>query len=403
MNRRIGGFTIFEMVIVLIMLGILTAGLAPLLRTQHTQTMEDANRKGLNTARDVLITYALTNGGLPVPLTGAAAIATNKQVYEPTYIAGTQIANSAKSYLPWDEYMVSLPTPLPPLGVPTFGSYRKFFWYDPRTELRTDYMILTLAGLDGQNPRYMPLLEAKTGFPGGPLPGAIDPRLSLCANVRTAMKLATVTDPRVCRLPNNSEMSDSCPGTAATASPAAFVIASFGNDRTPDKAHADIDTDPATSVNVRNYENPARPVNYEHSAAPDIHYDDAVVSVSLAELASRCDQSGVACSADKRYLTIKNTSGAEQTLYYKTGGGVCTPVTIASDTRSSLGCLDSATTLWTDAGCATSFGIGVAALFTSLSDVDSIANLDGSAAVIDSNGDGVASIWFAPSSAIRAW
>lgn len=378
MQRRHAGFTIFEMVIVLVMLGILTAGLAPLLRTQHTQTMEDANKKGLNTAKDVLIAYALANGGFPTPLTAAEALGSagpivtpSKVEYEPTYVNPSPINSSDKWYLPWDEHTV--PHGIPPLGIPTFGSYRKFFWYDPRDEFKHTYAINTVTEFNALTSKYLPLEEVSMF--GGTLPGSIDPRLSLCANVRTAMKDTSATKyPRICSVPNNGQMTDSCPGGAATTSPAALVVASFGNDRTPDKAHIAINNLAAMGAIVRNYEHPARPVNHEHSAAPDIHYDDAVVSVSLGELASRCDQTGVACSADKRYLTFKNTTFAPITLYYGTPAS-CVAVPIAVSSRVSLGCLDSGTALWTNAGCT--------APFTS-------ATLSAA----DTNGDGVASIWW---------
>ncbi|MDP1605163.1 MAG: type II secretion system protein [Rhodocyclaceae bacterium] len=382
MHKRMSGFTIFELVIVLIMIGILTAGMMPLLRTQHTRTMEDANRQALNVARDVVVSYALTNGGLPLPLTSAAA--TTKPEYVPTYPTGWDLTPPVnESYLPWDEHMVSVAVNLPPLGVPTFGSYRKYFWYDPRTELRNDYTINLVAGVPAAcTTCYLPLFDQNGAGLDFTNPRSIA-RVSFCANVKTALKLTGTSDPRVCQVPNNAQMSDSCPGGAAAASPAALVIASFGNDRTPDKAHAAIDLLAATPV--RNYENPARPVNHEHSAAPDIHYDDAVVSVSLAELASRCDQSGVACSADKRYLTIKNTQIVPSaSLSYRIGAGVCTTVTVLINTRSSPGCLDSGATLWTDAACTTAFTAATVS-------------------AADSNGDGVASIWFAGGGVTRAW
>lgn len=66
--RRLTGFTMVEMTIVLIMIGILTAALAPLLLRQHTNTMEEKDRVALEEAKVAIISYAMTSGGVPDPL-----------------------------------------------------------------------------------------------------------------------------------------------------------------------------------------------------------------------------------------------------------------------------------------------------------------------------------------------
>jgi prepilin-type N-terminal cleavage/methylation domain-containing protein len=67
MNSKLG-FTMVEMAIVIIILGLLTAALAPLLMQQHTNAMEDTDRKALAKAKDEIISYAIQNGGIPNPL-----------------------------------------------------------------------------------------------------------------------------------------------------------------------------------------------------------------------------------------------------------------------------------------------------------------------------------------------
>lgn len=324
MKRYSTGFTIFEMVIVLIMVGILTAGMVPLLRTQHTRTMEDANRQALATAKDVVVSWALANGGLPLPLTSVAP--TTKNEYVPLYPPGW-VANN-ESYLPWDEHMVA--NSLPPLGVPTFGSYRKYFWYDLRKELRRDYG----AAGNPQSPPYVNLDAAPT------------PQ-NFCANVKLALNdtpVAPGAAPYVCRLPTTGEETTACPGTVSAASPAAFVITSFGNDRTPDQAHALLNV-VAPGPFVRNYENPARSVNFERFAGGDIHYDDKVVSVSLTELAGQCDKLvGPTCAQSaERMLRLAKTSAVGVDIYYRIAGGAC-QLWPAATPQIFRGCMAGATT-----------------------------------------------------------
>ena len=62
------GFTMFEMVIVLVVLGILTAGLAPLLLSKYSQTLEDTDRRALTDAQTAIINYAVGFGGIPDPI-----------------------------------------------------------------------------------------------------------------------------------------------------------------------------------------------------------------------------------------------------------------------------------------------------------------------------------------------
>ncbi|MEJ1959819.1 MAG: type II secretion system protein [Nitrosomonadales bacterium] len=61
------GFTMIEMTIVLIMIGILTAALAPLLMSQHTNNLEERDRVALTNAKNAIISYATTFGGIPDP------------------------------------------------------------------------------------------------------------------------------------------------------------------------------------------------------------------------------------------------------------------------------------------------------------------------------------------------
>lgn len=311
--RRMRGFTIFEMVIVIIMVGLLTAGLSPLVVSSHTRSMENDERAALRTAKDALIAYALTNGGLPPHWEPAAT-----DGLLPT-LPATWVPATHYSFFPTDEFLASQSKPA--TGVAGFGSYRKAFWYDPRDELRADY----------ENPLATPgYVALKTS----PTPQ------KFCNNVRAALASITYSAPQVCRLPQVGEETTACPGGAAAVSPVAFVLASFGNDRRPNKAHADLNL----VTPERKYENPARATNHSAGSGAgvgDTKYDDMVVSVSLSELAQECEKTVEAsvCPGGEKFVSLINADTG--TIYYRLGSGACTP--LLSKTSAPLSCLDPAT------------------------------------------------------------
>jgi type II secretory pathway pseudopilin PulG len=347
--RRMRGFTIFEMVIVIIMVGLLTAGLSPLVVSSHTRSMENDERAALRTAKEALIAYALTNGGLPPHWAPAATDA-----LLPT-LPGAWAPATHYSFFPTDAVLAA--DNRPATGVAGFGSYRKAFWYDPRHELRADYGAVGLPVTTG----YVALNTSPT------------PQ-KFCSNVRTALASLppfTTSLPQVCRLPQVGEETTACPGGAAAVSPVAFVLASFGNDRQPNKAHASLDL----TAPVRQYENPARATN--HSAGSgvgvgDTKYDDMVFSVSLSELAQECEKTVEAsvCPGSEKFLSLINADNTS--IRYKLGAaGACTE--LSSKTSVALSCVDPATANLALFNNATCVGGGTA---VSLTDTNTDGRVD---------------------------
>jgi len=306
--QRQQGFTIFELVIVLIMVGLLTAGLVPLLTAQHARSMDQDEREALHQARDALISVGINRGGFPAPLnSGATGFDTS---FRPSFPTGWVIPAN-ESYLPWND---------PNLGVNAFGSYRKYFWYDVRAQLRRDY------GTPA-NPRVLPFEDLN----------AAPTAQNFCRNARLALA-AAAADPRTCRLPAVGEEATPCPGGAAAASPAAITLVSFGSDFVPNMAHANINL--LAAPPVRNYENPERGPNRNRTAAPSPFYDDMVASVSLAELTRECERLGHLdqpvgpCGLNQKALVVVNTSGGADGV--RLPGPSC--ISAANNTSLNLGC-----------------------------------------------------------------
>lgn len=311
------GFTIFELVIVLIMVGLLTAALVPLIAAQHGRDMDQGEREALHKARDALIAYGIHRGGLPVPLNSAAA--GFEASYRPNFPADWDLTGPDfnESYLPWSNAN---------LGVNAFGSYRKYFWYDVRRELRRDFGSAANP-LPSPNPTGLRDLNAT---PTG---------ANFCANVRLALA-AAAADPRTCRLPAVGEEAVACPGGAAQASTAAFTLVSFGSDFVPNMAHASLNVVPPAIV--RNYENPQRGINRTRDGG--VFYDDMVAGITLAELARACDRAGIVdpaapvgvCPTGQKALLVINTSGGADGIRISGPPGQC--ISVANNTSLNLGC-----------------------------------------------------------------
>lgn len=69
-TRSIAGFTLIEMSIVLIVVSLILAGVLKTVGIQRQQLKRDETRQQLETIKEALIGFALTNGRLPCPDTG---------------------------------------------------------------------------------------------------------------------------------------------------------------------------------------------------------------------------------------------------------------------------------------------------------------------------------------------
>lgn len=262
MNKSKLGFTMIEMTIVLVMIGVLTASLLPLLLRQHTNSMEERDRTALDAAKTAIISYAMSFGGIPNPveingISGVVPPATG--------------ANAA-------------------LGVNNWGAFG-----DSNTNLfRLDANYsLTVSGVAAV---------------GG---GAGEAKVVFCQAVNAQLTGAAAS-PGICQDINDR------PPACATSIPAAFVLYSTGNDRVPNQEN---DEAGALGGN-RIYENDKRGINNSPGSS---HYDDQVMSYPLSALARDCrEKMGVlpevmSCAAGRKYVGSVLNNVASAVSYTLTG------------------------------------------------------------------------------------
>lgn len=108
-KKIISGFTLVEMAIVLMIIGLLLGGLIPTLSAQMESQRITETRKSLGEIQDALIGFAIINGRLPCPADGT--IATGQANAGVEAIAGTTCSNvannAAAGVLPWATLGVS--------------------------------------------------------------------------------------------------------------------------------------------------------------------------------------------------------------------------------------------------------------------------------------------------------
>ena len=247
------GFTMIELTIVLIMIGILTASLAPLLLRQHTNAMEERDRVALAEAQTAIISYATTFGGIPNPGAGIGAV------------AGAMSA-------------------VPAFGVNNWGAFgnANLFQMDVNASLVSD---------------------AVTVAAGQPIAAGGGDRPTFCQAVNAAMSSVNAGMPAVPSICQDTTADHVSLATACTASavPVAFVLYSTGNDRI-----ANQENDETGAIGVNHiYENDKRGIN--NIAGVD-HYDDQVMSYPLSALARDCrEKMGVLpevmnCGVGQKYV-----------------------------------------------------------------------------------------------------
>lgn len=239
--KRQRAFTMVEMAIVIIIIGILTASLAPLVLRQHTNTMEGRDRTALEEAKTAIINYAISFGGIPDPVT----------------INGITNAMSA----------------VPAFGVNNWGAFgdgtTNPFRLDVNDSLKSNFVSGVATGTPGT-----------TGLGGDPV--------VFCQTVNAQLTTTVIPPPYpwVCQDYTGDHVTTACP--AASAVPAAFVLYSTGNDRTANQENNETGL-VAGNPGYRIYENDKRGINN----SPDTgtlhgHYDDQVMSYPMPALARDC-------------------------------------------------------------------------------------------------------------------
>lgn len=84
--RRLRGFTLTEMAVVLALVGLLLGTLMYTLSAQSDQRAMEDTRQRLEQARELLLSFAMTNGRLPCPARSAATAS-------PATVAGAEVSN----------------------------------------------------------------------------------------------------------------------------------------------------------------------------------------------------------------------------------------------------------------------------------------------------------------------
>lgn len=364
--KRQHAFTMIEMTIVLIMIGLLTAALAPLLMNQHTNTMEARDSVALSNAKMAIINYAESFGGIP----------------NPQDALGNQLATGVGQMPPVTGGL----NPIPALGVNNWGAFGSSttnvgsntinpFQMDVNDKLRSS-AIAAAAALAGVPPKvyfcqsvnYQLTIANATssvtpnnatsyhGYFNGsnnPSPGLSGPRV--CQNT-TSNRSADLNDP-ICTVASVA--------VPTTSVPVAFVVFSTGNNRIPDLANSGKQGTPLVAINTappaydRFYENDSRGINNSNDLPG--HFDDQLMSYSLSAFASDCQQklnvlpAVMACQPGQMAVAITNTSGA--TAYYRDATlGTCIqlPAGSASSVPASISACESATaavTIYSDNAC----------------------------------------------------
>jgi type II secretory pathway pseudopilin PulG len=288
-RRHSAGFTIIELALVLIVLGILAVALVPMAQVVHEDAMREQDLASMKTARNALLGYIRVHAGIPC-----------------VDSAGNQVPNGCDSTRTLDL-----------LGVRTSDSRRMSFAYDVNDTL-------TLADLATSGNSLCTALA-----------DIIDP----------PFPTATPLEPSVCESANANTGSTAC----TAANPMAFVLVGRGNDRclNLENTHASASNDsvcPTAVADNRTFENPAR----IHSRTQDDgYYEDLVLTVTPSELAETmgCPVGGSGggfsyCLGGEKLVQVIN--GVNNAMGINLNGAC---YTVDRGTSAALGCLTESTPL----------------------------------------------------------
>ena len=108
-HRRIAGFTLIEMAMVLFIVALLLGGLLPTISSQVEQRHVNETRKQLDEIQQALIGFAIINGRLPCPADGttptgqinAAGVPAGQEYKNPATGIPPYVCKNAVGVLPW--------------------------------------------------------------------------------------------------------------------------------------------------------------------------------------------------------------------------------------------------------------------------------------------------------------
>jgi prepilin-type N-terminal cleavage/methylation domain-containing protein len=290
-RRAKAGFTIIELSLVLVVLGILAVALMPMLQTLHEDSLREQDMATLDTARTAMLGYIRINAGVPC-----------------VDSAGVQVAFGCDPTQTLDL-----------LGVRTMDSRRMSFAYDVNDTL-------TLAGIAASGNS---LCTALANIINPPFPPPTPPAPAVCSS-------------------GNTNTGDTACGAA---NPMALVLVGRGSDRclNLENTHVSAANDgvcPEAVANNRTFENPTR----LHSRTQDEgYYEDLVLTVTPTELAEvmGCPAGGGGGSAGFGYCLggetlVQVINGVNNAMGVNLNGSC---FTVDRGTSASLGCLVETTPL----------------------------------------------------------
>ncbi len=290
MQSRTDGFTIVELSLVLIVLGILAVALMPMIQAVHDDTMREQDLAGLDSAKKALLGYIRVNEGAPC-----------------VDASGNQVSTGCDPAQTLDL-----------LGVRTNDSRRMNFVYDVN-----DTLTLAEIAASGNS-----LCNALADIIDPPFPPATPP------------------EPAVCGSANVNTGDVAC----ASSNSMAFVLVGRGSDRclNLENTHASAANDtlcPTAVAANRTFENPVR---IHSRTQDDAYYEDLVLTVTPYELAElmQCPPGGGAgggfsyCLAGEKLVQVIN--GVNNAMGIDLNGAC---YTVDRGTSAALGCLTDATSL----------------------------------------------------------
>jgi prepilin-type N-terminal cleavage/methylation domain-containing protein len=327
MNRsllRSAGFTIIELSLVLVVLGILAVVLVPMAQVLHQDTMNERDQSSLEVARDALLGYIRVNGG--VPCASLDATGTPQQITPDYSLTPPAVCDPTVT--------------LDLLGVRSTDARNMTFAYDVNETL-------TVKAIEDSGNSLCTALANIVNPPPSPPP-----------------PLPPVTPPPV--VPQVCEPTNAAVGSTACTpdSSMAFVLVGRGSDRclNLENTHGSVDPNdsncnPAVAEN-RVFENPARihdrDDHVESGSIVYSYYDDLVYTVSLFELAEAmgCPIGGGSggggfawCADEERYVQINNGDASANKCIEIDDGVVTRQFKVLGGTTGGPGCLPDGYTL----------------------------------------------------------